>query len=82
MSVLRPGGGQTVFPRSLRWSVATFVGQSRFERICDAGIEDDALLLEPKAARSERTNQSRGEVEVEIKGPADFIAEIEKRRKQ
>jgi hypothetical protein len=51
MSVLRPGGGQIVLPRSQRWPVATFVGHSRFERICHAAIEEHALLLEPTAER-------------------------------
>ncbi len=44
-------------------------GQSCLQRIRHRRIENDALLLRPKPARSKRTNRSRDEVNIEILEP-------------
>jgi hypothetical protein len=53
-------------------SAGSFSTQSRFQRFGHAGVEHDALMLEPKAARSKRTNRCRGEVGVEIFRPSGW----------
>ena len=55
--------------RSSRGFSERFDSQGHFKSICHARVEDDALLLEPKATRSESTNLGRGKVEVEVLGP-------------
>jgi hypothetical protein len=46
----------------LRRFAGRFGGQSRLKSIGHARVENDALLLEPEAARSELANLSWGKV--------------------